>query len=334
MIPFHKKSIKLYFEDFWPGFNHYDNIFYKLLSNEFDIEITDITPDVLIHSAFGKNFLKYNCLRIFFSGENLRSDFYFIDYSISFDFLNNDNHLRFPLYYLYIKESHLRYGTEEVLKNKNGFCSFVVSNPHCTIRNNFFHKLSKYKKVDSGGKVFNNTGSLVKNKYEFLKNYKFNIAFENSSYPGYTSEKIYDAFASSAIPIYWGNKLIKEDFESGSFVNYYDFKSENELIDFIIFLDENDDKYIEMYKKFDFDELKNKRKKITKSLETFLVNATYQYIDKGITNKRIDKMNDFEKYVLKKRYYLNEKHDYYWNIIKHYKTILLNNISNRSNKNV
>ncbi len=65
------------------------------------------------------------------------------------------------------------------------------------VRNNFFLKISKYKKVDSGGLALNNIGYIVKNKLEFIKDYKFTIAFENSSYSGYTTEKITDAFISA-----------------------------------------------------------------------------------------------------------------------------------------
>ena len=43
-------------------------------------------------------------------------------------------------------------------------------------------------------------------KLKIISNHKFNIAFENSSYPGYVTEKITDAFIANTIPIYWGDK--------------------------------------------------------------------------------------------------------------------------------
>lgn len=49
--------------------------------------------------------------------------------------------------------------------------------------------LSQYKLVDSGGRHRNNVGGLVKDKYEFDLSYKFSIAFENSSYQEYLTEK-------------------------------------------------------------------------------------------------------------------------------------------------
>ena len=51
-----------------------------------------------------------------------------------------------------------------------------------------------------------------------------------------------------SLPIYWGNRLVYRDFNTKSFLNYYDFKNENELIERIIELDNDDNKYIEYLK--------------------------------------------------------------------------------------
>ena len=50
----------------------------------------------------------------------------------------------------------------------------------------------------------------------------------------------------NSIPIYWGNELIHKDFNTKSFINFYDFKDEDEMIEYIIYLDQNDNKYLEM----------------------------------------------------------------------------------------
>jgi hypothetical protein len=50
----------------------------------------------------------------------------------------------------------------------------------------------------------------------------------------------------NSIPLYWGNPLIDREFNTKSFINFYDFKNQSEMIDFIIELDKNDDKYLEM----------------------------------------------------------------------------------------
>ena len=109
--------------------------------------------------------------------------------------------------------------------------------------------MSHYKKVDSAGKAFNNIGYSVPegpfNKIEFLRPYKFNIAFENASIPGYTTEKLFEAMLARVMPIYWGNPRVGEEFNTRSFLNYSDFPSEEALIEKIIELDQNEDKYLE-----------------------------------------------------------------------------------------
>lgn len=242
-------TIKVDFSDFWDGFNKIDNFFYNLLSEYYNVEISE-NPDVLIYSIFGVSHLKYNCVKIFFSGENIGPNFNECNYSMCFDFLDNDNHYRLPLYVLY--DGYYQLVNKKVndeLVNRN-FCNFLVSNGSNEVRNNFFKKLNNYKKVDSGGLFLNNIGYKVSNKLDFQSKYKFSIAYENNSYrssrTGYTTEKIMQPMIVNSIPIYWGNELIHKDFNTKSFINFYDFKDEDEMIEYIIYLDQNDNKYLEM----------------------------------------------------------------------------------------
>ena len=81
---------------------------------------------------------------------------------------------------------------------------------------------------------------------EFLKPYKFNIAFENTSYPGYTTEKVMEPMVVGTLPIYWGNPLINMDFNTKSFINWHDYGSDEAVINKLIELDQNDQKYRNM----------------------------------------------------------------------------------------
>jgi hypothetical protein len=240
-------SIKINFVDFWPGFNKIDNYFYNLLLKDFDIIVCD-DPDYLFFSVFGNANLKYNCVKIFYTGENIGTDFNNCNYSMSFDYLNDSRHYRLPLYVLYDGYySLINKKINSDLFNRK-FCNFIYSNSECPTRNNFFEKLSKYKNIDSGGRCLNNIGFLVDDKIKFQSEYKFSIAFENENHrtsrDGYTTEKILHPMLANSIPIYWGNPLIHEDFNRKSFINYYDFKSESQLIDYIIFLDTNESEYL------------------------------------------------------------------------------------------
>ena len=127
------------------------------------------------------------------------------------------------------------------------FCNFVYSNNVNAdpIRTKFFHELSKYKKVDSGGKYLNNIGRAVNDKIEFIKDYKFTIAFENSSSPGYTTEKLMEPMRVLSMPIYFGNPLVDLDFNPDSFVWMKDQHGVEETIEKIIELDKDRDKYLD-----------------------------------------------------------------------------------------
>ena len=112
---------------------------------------------------------------------------------------------------------------------KTRFCNFVYSNPRCRYRNRFFHKLSRYRHVDAAGRLYNNLGSGSdgpNDKTELLASCKFTIAFENASYPGYTTEKIVHAMLAHSLPIYWGNPCVERDFNTASFLNAHDFDSQ------------------------------------------------------------------------------------------------------------
>lgn len=84
----------------------------------------------------------------------------------------------------------------------------------------------------------------VLDKLDFLKEYKFTIAFENFSSPGWVTEKLTHPMLVNSIPIYVGHKDVSKEFNTKSFINYNDFRSMKEFIDFIIKVD-NDDKLYE-----------------------------------------------------------------------------------------
>ena len=253
------ERIKIAFSDFWSGFEYdptgkseYDNTFYRLLSEKFPIEIDNKNPDFLIFSAFGNRHASFNkCKKIFYTGENRRPDFSICDYAITFDYHDHENHYRFPLSALILSERGIKdypknADIDSLKRKKTKFCNFVFSNPNAEARNKLFLELSKYKKVDAGGIVFNNIGHTVGDKLEFLSEYKFTIAFENSEHEGYTTEKIVHPKLVDSIPIYWGNPLVSLDWNSSAFINYYDFMDLNKVIDFIKEVDNDDNLYTEI----------------------------------------------------------------------------------------
>jgi alpha(1,3/1,4) fucosyltransferase len=247
-----KPKIKIKFTDFWPPDKN-SNFFPKLLETKYDISISD-NPDYLFYSCFGNDFLNYDCVRIFYTGENWgKPDFNLCDYALGFDYLSlDDRYIRFPHYLMYTedfmlaKNKHLV--TEKEIENKVSFCNFIYSNPQPYHRNLFFDLLSKYKKVDSGGRFRNNLGYSVDNKLHFQRNYKFSIAFENDTNEGYTTEKIVQAFAAQTIPIYWGNPSISKEFNPNAFINCHDFDSFEEVVKRIVEIDNDKELFCKILK--------------------------------------------------------------------------------------
>jgi alpha(1,3/1,4) fucosyltransferase len=245
-----KSKLKIDFTDFWPTLNKTDNYFFNFLSEKFDVEISN-TPDILFFSSYRAEakHTKYKCTKVFFGSENVRPPYDFCDFSFSFDYSKNKKNYRLPLYGLYGDPELLtrrNADVEKLFKEKTKFCCFVTSNPACEVRNSFFHQLNTIKKVDSGGKLFNNVGGPVADKNEFIKDYKFVLSFENSSYPGYTTEKIYEPLVQHCVPVYWGNPLVNQDFNENCFINCHNFKSFDDVIAYILEV-ENDEK---LYKKY------------------------------------------------------------------------------------
>ncbi|MBS1736059.1 MAG: glycosyltransferase [Bacteroidetes bacterium] len=254
------RLLKIKYVDFWYGFSERNNYFTSLLSQWYDLEFSE-NPEILIYSCYGREHLKYTCLRIFYSAENLRPDFNGCDYAISFDYINHPKHFRFPLYGIYldrevkVNQFLIGYSFEEAIKiwrSKTKFCCMVVSNGASQKRIDFFKKLSEYKKVDSGGQILNNVGGPVKNKLDFIKDYRFVIAFENSSYPGYTTEKIIEPFITDCIPLYWGNSQIREEFNDKSLLILDENMPVDSFIEMIKEIDTNESKAVEMLMQFKF----------------------------------------------------------------------------------
>ena len=88
------------------------------------------------------------------------------------------------------------------------------------------HKFSSYR------------GS-IESKAEVLSQYKFSLAYENlEGENGYISEKIFDCFRCNTVPIYWGAPNVEEFIDPETFIDRSKFKSDKELADFIIKINE------------------------------------------------------------------------------------------------
>ena len=267
------EPFRIGFSDMWDGFRPEYNMFTLMLQasgvKRDVIGVTEGPMDVLLFGPFGDAWKTFptNLPKIHYTGENtepiMRDD---IRLNIGFKHLNmNDGrYLRLPLWMLEI--NWFRADAERIgnpkpisidacckasadLESRSKFCAFVVTNPRQPMRNAAFQWLSQYKSVDSAGRLFNNIGpsifaglgggggELV--KVEFYKQYRFVLAYENDSSPGYTTEKLLHAKAAGCVPIYWGDPKVERDFDTAGFIDARSVTTAGELIRLVKEVEEN-----------------------------------------------------------------------------------------------
>lgn len=256
--------IRIGFLGFWSHFVKEDFIGTVALRRNYDVEIVPDAKDAdyVFYSVMDDEhwFLPPEKIKIFYTGENLCPDFNACDYAIGFEWLNyGERYIRLPNYYgtpyyrgqtAKFEQRYQEILTDEELRNlarDRKFCSLVVSNGDGNpIRRQLFEALSQYKQVESGGRWLNNIGGPVEDKIAFESEHKFSIACENSSHPGYTTEKIVEAFAARTIPIYWGDPDICKVFNPKAFINVMDYPSIDAVVKRVEELDKDEEAYIAM----------------------------------------------------------------------------------------
>lgn len=271
--------IKVNFVDFWPNFNKIDNYFFNLLGTKYKVVVDENNPDLLFFSVdYAKRrerdrYCNHRCKKIFYTGENVRANLNFpgsieysrysigkADFAFTFDFSDDPREYRLPLWALIINWFGVPYDEnrdqaylvpiEKLLHRntapKSKFCNFVFSNPSGE-RSNILDSIMKYKNVDCAGRLYNNMGANIPGradhyyKIDFLQNYKFTIAAENSSHPGYATEKILHPLSVGSIPIYWGAPQITRDFSKECFINALDFPSFKDLTEYVKVIDSDEE---------------------------------------------------------------------------------------------
>jgi len=280
-------------DNFQPSYNFFTLLLEAAVAGKMKIRGVGLTkgstekPDLIVFGPFGRTWLEFppTIPKVYFTGENTpKVDYPGVELNLCYahEDMTNEKYLRLPLWILEIdwfgadperivnpKPIPLDRCTKvfpEEMARKKKFCSFIVSNPSNPVRNSAYQWLSQYKSIDSGGALFNNMGDILRagtgggggelKKLEFLKDYKFSITYENSSSPGYVTEKILHAKAAGCIPIYWGDPKINRDFDTAGFICAQNFKSPAELIEAVKKVDEDDALWKKMFSVPALDEYK------------------------------------------------------------------------------
>ncbi len=181
--------------------------------------------------------------------------------SFGFDYLNDKNYIRYPLWILFFfqptKNKDDIYKKVQEFNNrsfeKTKFCSLIASHDITGIRTTLLDLLSPIETVACPGKFMQNDVTLKTeyhdNKYEYLKQFKFNLCPENFSYSGYVTEKIFQSFWSDCIPIYHGydNNPEPEVINPKSFI-FLDPDNPNDTVEKITELHTNSKAFIDFKK--------------------------------------------------------------------------------------
>ena len=269
-------KIKIRFTDMPLGFDLENSCYIQALRKHYSVEISE-KPDFVFYSVFGTEFLQFpNSIRIFLALEPVLPNFNDCDYAIGTSKLSfGGRYFRTPPYTDYgegvLWESLTKAREVSIKDAKRKFCNFIYSNENsgagAQLRIKFCKELMEYRRIDCPGSVLNNMKDVIEPRYfdrnylsdksfnsrwiwsklEFLQNYKFSIAFENSAMPGWTTEKLIHPMMAKTIPIYWGNPDVSEYFNPRSFINCVDYGDDFEaVIQRVLELDQDEEQYLDM----------------------------------------------------------------------------------------
>lgn len=156
----------------------------------------------------------------------------------------------------------------ELIKNRNQrFCSITQASNN-EFRGTIFDKLNEYKQVTSSGPwrqnidkneelnkyqwmkpeyIGRNDGLTYREKINFFNKYKFNISIHYTNTDYIVQEKLFHAFFSGTIPIFFGNKhILEEGFNPNSFINLHNFDDLNDFLNLVKTID-NDEQLRKKY---------------------------------------------------------------------------------------
>jgi hypothetical protein len=140
----------------------------------------------------------------------------YVDLALGFGEVNNEKYLRFPYWIVLlfspqadeqeIREKIRKINTTRYAKNQE--CVLINKHDGHGTRELVYNGVKDILDVKLAGPWRNNTDELWTkygdNKELYMRNFKFNICAEHNNTLNYVSEKLFDAFVSDCIPIYYG----------------------------------------------------------------------------------------------------------------------------------
>jgi hypothetical protein len=230
-----RKTVGISIARFWPGATVEEIVGLVLcdLTGEFDFRPSD-DPDLILYGPYnGQPPAAGRGVRVFIGSENVRPLMGQCDWAFGVAHDHVIGHPRYMRIARWGAEKSYRQESKDwgqVLAAKTKFCMFLFAH-RVPFREAFFTALSRYKHVDAPGRSMNNmapidagpSAATWQNKVDVLRDYKFVIAFENSTTPGYNTEKLTHPIEADSMPIYWGDPEIGRSFNERRFINAHRF---------------------------------------------------------------------------------------------------------------
>jgi hypothetical protein len=229
-----KKRVRIAIARFWTGATAPEIIGTVLadVQPHFEFEVST-APQVLLYGPYSGEIPKGRFIKVFIGCENVRPIMSECDWAFGVlheEYVKHPRYMRLMPWGDVSRLIQRETNWADVLKSKTRFCAFLYGNKF-SYREEFFRALSRYKPIDAPGRSMNNMPGIDpvpgqidwRAKVNFLRAYKFVIAFENWSRPGYNTEKLTHAIEADSMPIYWGDPEIGRSFNVGRFINAHDY---------------------------------------------------------------------------------------------------------------
>lgn len=188
---------------------------------------------IALYSVFGPHWIRYfdNAdTRIFVERENLHKPHFegFLhryledekfSLSLGFDKIDHPQYMRFPFWLMWtifpatVSYEDVKYFVDKANNiqpnpKRIKFCAYVCSHDDLN-RKQIYEEFNAIAPLSCPGKLFHNDDSLKTkfndDKIKYLSQFKFNLTPENSDFPGYVTEKLFEAIAAHTVPIYNGS---------------------------------------------------------------------------------------------------------------------------------
>lgn len=240
-------GIQIGWVDWYPHWNPVSNYITDLLDLagiSYDVVEDFLDADIVFAGVYGSNFLanwpSTYVLSVLCSGENVRPTYGVYDFSLSTDLYDysGKNH-RWPEYYSQLvfsgKESFRALADEARLrllyreKQDRDILFSAVYNNSCPHREHFISLLRQRYGATSVETFGSTRIGRDCDKYEVVGRSRFHLAFENSAFPGYTTEKLFQCMQMGAYGLYWGPTSAEMEFDSQFYTNIEHYHSTDDL---------------------------------------------------------------------------------------------------------